>query len=209
MKEEERQSGIDYESTSCSINLDEKFFINDLENRRIFINGEINADIAEQVVYHIIRFNLEDDGLKSSERKPIKIFLCSVGGSVSDGLRIADIIQASSTPVYTVNTGYWYSMGFIIGISADKRFGSKYSTYLIHDGSVGVVDSSGKAHDFLKFTSIVNDKIRELVLYNTKISSDDYEKHNRIEWYLFAEEAKELGVIDQVIGADCNIEDIK
>ncbi|MEG1502117.1 MAG: ATP-dependent Clp protease proteolytic subunit [Synergistaceae bacterium] len=192
----------------CNISLEEKFILDDLDERYLFINDEIDSAVAEHITYHIIRFNKEDKGLARKERKPILIFICTPGGSVSDGFRIIDSIQASSTPIYTVNTGYWYSIGLLIGMAGDKRYGTKNSSYLMHDGHLGSFNSTSKVIDEMKFYDALEYRIKEYTLTNTSISDDAYQSHSRIEWYMFSEEAKSMGVIDEIINEDIKFEDL-
>ena len=51
-------------------------------------------------------------------------------------------------------------------------------------------------------------RIRHYVLLHTRISEEEYDKNLRVEWYMFAEEAKDRGVIDKIIGEDCDLDEI-
>ena len=114
----------------------------------------------------------------------------------------------SKTPVYTINLGYQYSMGFLIGIAGHKRFASPNAKFLMHDGSSFVWDSGKKVQDQVEFQRKVDERIKNYVISHSNISKEDYDSKERVEWYMFADEAKELGFTDYIIGVDCDIEEI-
>ena len=94
--------------------LEDKFQLEDLKQRKLYINFEIDENLLNDITYHILRFNTEDKGLEISERKPILLYCVSNGGSVNDGFGLIDVILNSKTPVYTINLSYNYSMGLLI-----------------------------------------------------------------------------------------------
>ena len=71
---------------------DDLFVMEDIQMRHLYLNGEIDNTIINTIVYHIIRFNVLDKGIKPSERQPIIIYINSPGGSLSDGLAGIDAI---------------------------------------------------------------------------------------------------------------------
>jgi len=188
--------------------LEDKFQIEDLKQRKLYINFEIDENLLNDITYHILRFNTEDKGLEISERKPILLYCTSNGGSVVDGFSLIDVILASKTPVYTINIGYQYSMGLLIGISGSKRFSTKNATYLLHDGQNFMYNSSAKLKDAMKFEDQREQRIKEHVLSKSKLTSKEYDKNYRVEFYMYSKEAKEKGFVDYIIGEDCTIDDI-
>ncbi len=99
---------------------EDRFQVEDLEGRRLYINGEIDANVIDNVVYYIMRYNRIDKGIPVNERKPIIIYINSPGGSVVDGYGVIDTILLSETPVYTVNVAQCASMGFLIYLAGGK-----------------------------------------------------------------------------------------
>lgn len=114
----------------------------------------------------------------------------------------------SKTPVYTINLGYQFSMGFLLGLCGHKRFATKNAKFLWHDGTSGALNSSAKVRDEIEFQSRNEDRVRQYVLEHTKIDPELYDSKLRVEWYMFADEAKELGVVDYIVGVDCDIDEI-
>lgn len=187
---------------------DELFYLRDLKQRKLFLSDGIDQSSVLSIVKNIMQFNADDKEIPAEKRTPIILYLVSEGGEVDSGFELIDVIQSSKTPVYTVNLGYWYSMGFLIGIAGHKRFATKNSKILIHDGSTCVYNSGAKAQDQMRFQAKADERIKNYVLSRSKITSDDYDQQFRSEWYLFANEAKEKGFVDYIIGEDCEIDEV-
>lgn len=181
----------------------------DTENRMLYINGEIDENVIDSIVYYILRYNRLDKGKPRNERKPIILYINSPGGNVTEGYGVIDAILQSNTPVYTVNLAECYSMGFLIFIAGEKRFGMPNSTYLCHDGSSMAFDSMSKLKDRMEFEiGQMAEHTKNYVVSRTKISDEQYNDNYRKEWYFYPEEAKELGVVTHIVGTDCNIDEI-
>lgn len=191
-----------------SSSLDDIFFLKDLQHRKMFFNSDISDDSVFAVVRAILQFNTEDKNIPVESRRPILLYFNSNGGDVAAGLELISAIKLSKTPVYTINLGYWYSMGFLVGLTGHKRYAMPNSTFLLHDGASGVYNSSSKARDQMDFYENLDRKMRDIVLKYTKITESEYAEHERNEWYMFSEEAKERGVIDYIVGEDCDIDEI-
>jgi ATP-dependent Clp protease protease subunit len=198
---EEIKSVMNYE-------LQDQFTLNDYKNRKLYINDDIDNFINDQITYHILRYNSEDKGLPVEKRKPILLYVTSNGGSVTDGFSLIDVILQSKTPVYTINLGYQYSMGFLIGLAGHKRYSSKNATFLMHDGSNFIYNSTSKAKDQMKFQEDMEDHIKKYILSRSKLTEQEYDEKLRIEWYLYPEEAKANGFTDFIIGEDCELDEV-
>lgn len=189
--------------------LEDRFDIEDLENRRIYINDDIDEKIIDNAVYHIFRYNRQDKSFPKDERKPIIIYINSPGGSVTCGYGLIDAIMTSVTPVYTVNLAECYSMGFLIFLAGEKRFAMPSSTYLLHDGSSFAFDSMSKLKDRIEFeTGQMEQYTKKYILSRTNIDSKLYDEKYRMEWYMFSDEAKSYNIVTHIIGRDCGIGEI-
>ena len=184
------------------------FWLQDMKQRKLFINEIIDPTIVSDIVKSILQFNKDDKGIPYEERRPILLYISTNGGDVDAGFELIDVIIASKTPVYTINLGYCYSMGFLIYLAGHKRICSENSKFLMHDGTSAVFNSSSKVKDQLLFNDKVEDRIKHFVLEKTNISEKEYNKKLRTEWYMFADEAKENGITDEIIGQDCDIDKI-
>ena len=184
------------------------YYYQDLKQRRLFLQDNVDQWTIAPVVKHIMRFNIEDKGKPVEERTPIILYVSSNGGSVDDGFELIDTILTSKTPVYTVNVGYAYSMGFLILLAGHKRFSMPNAKFLLHDGSNFAWGSSAKIRDQMAFQERIDARVKEYVIDRTSITNKEYDKKYRVEWYMFADEAREKGVIDSVVGIDSDIDSV-
>lgn len=188
--------------------LDDVFYLKDLKQRKLFLNCNIDQWAVHELKKFILQYNKEDKGIPAEERKPILFYITSNGGDVGAGFELIDVIINSITPVYTINIGFQYSMALLVGLAGHKRFATKNSTYLMHDGSNFIYNSGAKVRDQMEFNARLEDRMKEYILARTKLTSEVYDEKYRVEWYLFADEAKENGFVDYIIGEDCDIEAI-
>ena len=82
------------------------------------------------------------------------------------------------------------------------------ATFLMHDGSNFIWTSGSKAQDQAEFNRRVEARVKQYILDHSQLTAKEYDKKQRVEWYLFASEAKEKGFVDQIIGVDCDIDSI-
>ena len=188
--------------------IDDCFYLKDLKQRKLFIDDEICQETIFDITRHILQFNKEDRDIPVEERQPILLYISSNGGNVDDAFELIDVIENSKTPIYTINLSYQYSMAFLIGIAGHKRFATKNAKFLMHDGSQFLYSSGAKVQDQMKFQEKVEKRIKNYVLSKSNITSKEYDSKYRIEWYLFADEAKANGFTDYIIGEDCDIDKI-
>lgn len=188
--------------------VDQLFYIKDLKQRKLFLNTNIEEFTIHGIVKHILQYNREDKDIPVSDRKPIMLYIASCGGEVDAGFELVDVISCSKTPVYTINLGYQYSMGFYIGLAGHRRYAMPTAKYLLHDGATYVYDSSTKLQDRMAFESKLDERCRDFVLSRSAVTREELESNARKEWYLFADEAKDKGFVDYIIGIDCDISEI-
>ena len=180
-----------------------------LSQRKIVLNGIVDENTLENISLYIMQWNMEDKDLPVSKRNPIWLYLDSGGGDVISGLNVIDVIKSSETPVNTVCFSQCASMAFHIFIAGHKRYAFKNSILLIHDGEVSISNSSSKAKDTMKFIENLDERVKQHVINNTKITAEFYDSIYDTEYYLFANDnGKELGCVDYIIGEDTPINTI-
>lgn len=188
--------------------VDDIFYLRDLKQRKLFLTANIDQFSIGDITKHIMQHNAEDKGIPTDERKPILLYVASNGGDVDAGFELIDTILASKTPVYTINLGYQYSMGFLIGLAGHKRYAAQNAKFLMHDGSNLIWNSGAKAQDQMEFQKRVEQRIKQYVIARSNVTSEEYDSKLRVEWYLFADEAKEKGFCDHILGVDCELDEI-
>lgn len=189
--------------------LEDKDELYDRASRRLYLNSEVDETIVDTIVYMIMKYNREDFGMPIENRKPIILYINSPGGNVTDGFSLIDYIIESKTPVYTVNQGICYSMGFLIFLAGQKRYSMKNATFLCHDGQSFAFGSMSKLKDRLEFeTGQMEKHIMDYILSRTNISEKLYKENYKTEWYMYPDEAKENGILTHIVGVDCDIDEI-
>ena len=191
---------------SCMV--EEVFYLNDLKQRKLFLNVDVEQLSVADIVKHILQYNKDDKGIPPECRQPILLYVASNGGEVDSGFELIDVIRSSKTPVYTINLGYQYSMGFLIGLAGHKRYAMPNAKFLMHDGSNFVYNSGAKAQDQMEFQKKVEERVKQYIISRSNLTSEEYDGKLRVEWYLFANEAKEKGFVDCIIGEDCDIDEV-
>ena len=170
-------------------------------NDRNILIGEIGYEIAV-AVDSVIRFwNSVDNeaGIPVEERKPIKIFLHSPGGFLTSTFTMIDAIKMSKTPVYTIAMGETYSGGFFTFLAGHKKFAYPHASFLYHEGATANGGDANKFRNFAKFDEVQLEQLRQVVLDNSSISEEEYEKHIKDDWWLTAEEAVKYGIADEIL----------
>lgn len=165
-----------------------------LNNRIIFLNGEINDDVSSLIVSELLY-------LDSLNHEDIHIYINSPGGSVTSGLAIIDTMNLVKSDVSTLALGLCASMAAVI-LSAgkkNKRCSLPNSEIMIHQVLGG---AEGKASDIkiqaeriLKMKKKINNLLSELTGKSVKKINKDTEK----DYYFNPKEAIKYGLIDKVI----------
>lgn len=186
----------------------EALWLSDLDERRLYIDDYIDNDTFKKINYFIFKWNQEDAEMDIADREPIRLFISSGGGSVYDGLGLINLIRNSKTPVWAITTGYCFSMAFHIFVNCDKRFATSTSMFLNHEGQYGDINSPSKVKDCFEFNEKINDRLNGFIADKTKLTKKMLENESRIENYFFGDEAKEMGVVTDLIGVDCSLDEI-
>lgn len=175
----------------------------DIENRLIWIDGDIDECLLQDVGGQILDYNRQDKGIPVEERKKIVILINSGGGVLDSTYATIAIIERSKTPVITVNMSIAYSAAGLILLAGHKRYCMPRSQMLIHSGSASGI--SGNYEDIQESTKaykkIVED-MRAYIIEKSKIERSLLMKHSKSDWYLTDEEQIRLGC------ADCELTDI-
>ena len=170
-------------------------------NDRNLLIGPIDYEIAI-AVDSIIRFwNRADEeaNIPVNNRKPIKIYLNSPGGFLTATFTMIDAIKMSKTPVYTIAIGEAYSGGFFTFLAGHKRYAYPHASFLYHEGATANGGDANKFRNFAKFYEVQLEQLKQVVLNNSKVTEEEYDKHIKDDWWLTAEEALEYGIVDEII----------
>jgi ATP-dependent Clp protease protease subunit len=169
---------------------------------RIIQLGEINNENICDAIELIYEVNEEDKNKDADKREPIKLILVSPGGDIYEGMGIIDVIEQSTTPIHIYIHGHAQSMGFAIATCGHYRYASKRTTFMYHEISWETNREKLQYHE----QEVTEGKrlwqmYDDIVLENTKIPLKKLKqiRKEHKEWYMTAEEALELGVIDEIL----------
>jgi len=166
-----------------------------LENRIVFLQGEISTLSANEVVMKLLYLQ------SVNRRKDINFYINSPGGSVSATLAIYDTMKILSCPVATYCVGLAASGGAILlaGGTKGKRYALQHSKVMIHQpwGGVGgqVSDIEIQANEILKDRQTLNEILSECSGKSVEQIAKDVDR----DFYLSATEAKEYGLVDNIL----------
>ncbi len=166
-----------------------------LKERIVFLGEVIDEKVANTVIAQLLFLTSED------EKKEIKLYINTPGGSVTDGLAIYDTIQYIKPDVSTICIGMAASMGALLLAAGakGKRFALPNSQVLIHQvmgGAEGpAADIKIKAEQILK----IKDRLNQIFAKHTGQSIKKVEKDTDRDYYMTADEAVNYGIIDKVI----------
>lgn len=172
----------------------------DRQNRVIYIDYDIDENLMRDVGRQIIEYNRKDKGLPVEKRKPVVILINSCGGSLDSTYATVAIIEASKTPVYTVNTNCAYSAAGLLLIAGHKRYCMPRSQLLIHSGSAsGISGTFEEVQENAKSYKKMVEEMRELIISKTKIDKNLMKKNQSRDWYLSVDQQLELGCVDEIL----------
>jgi ATP-dependent Clp protease protease subunit len=166
-----------------------------LENRIVFLQGVIHDGNANELVMKLLYLQSEN------RRKDIHFYINSPGGSVSATLAIYDTMQILSCPVSTYCVGLAASGGAVLlaGGSKQKRFALPNAKVMIHQpyGQVGgqVSDIEIQAQEILK----TRESLNRILATHTNQPIERIAKDTDRDFYMTAEEAKNYGVVDDIL----------
>ena len=177
-----------------------------LNNRILVFNQDVDDNMIEDVVLYILKWNMEDKDLPIEKRKPIRLYISSTGGDSFTAQNVVDVIMNSKTPVIGVGFSLVASAAYHVFLACYERISWANSSFLQHDGTITISNSSKKAADTFRFMENLEAHNKEFILSRTKITEEFYDRIFESEYWMLADEAKELGVVHKIIGQDCDID---
>lgn len=166
-----------------------------LKDRIIFLGGPITDQVANSLIAQLLFLASKD------QEKEIQFYINSPGGLVTAGLAIYDTIQYIKCPVSTVCIGMAGSMAatLLAAGTKGKRYALPNSEVLLHQVMGGVTGEAIEIEITAKQIVKIKEKINRILAKHTGQPLEKIEKDTDRDFYLSAEEAKEYGIIDEVI----------
>ncbi len=166
-----------------------------LKDRIIFIGTPIDDFVANAVVAQLLFLQMEDP------KKDVNVYINSPGGSVTAGMAIYDTMQFLKCDVVTYCLGQAASMATVLLAAGTKgkRYALPNSRVMIHQPTGGASgqtsDISIAAKEIIRWRKVLN----EILAKHTGKSADQIEKDSDRDYFMTALEAKEYGIVDNVI----------
>jgi ATP-dependent Clp protease, protease subunit len=166
-----------------------------LKDRIIFIGTGIDDHVSNLVIAQLLFLQMED------AKKDIHIYINSPGGSVTAGLAIYDTMQFVTCDVNTYCMGMAASMGafLLCAGTKGKRFALPNSDIMIHQVSGGAQGTASDVERSVEFMYKLNRRLRRIIAENTGRTEEQVAKDADRDYYMTAEEAKEYGIVDEVV----------
>ena len=166
-----------------------------LKERVIFLIGPVNDQSANLIVAQMLFLESENPD------KDIHLYINSPGGSVTAGLSIYDTMQFIKPDVSTMCIGQACSMGaFLLAAGAtEKRFCLPNSRVMIHQPSGGAQGQASDIHIHAQEILKIRERLNEIMAAHTGKTVKQVASHTERDNFMSADEAKEYGLVDEVI----------
>lgn len=171
-----------------------------LKERIVFLGSPINDQVANAVIAQLLFLDREDP------ERDISIYLNSPGGVISSGLAIYDTIQMVRPDVSTICVGLAASMGTILlcGGAKGKRYALPNSTIHMHQPISGAQGQASDIEIAAREILRLQDIIRNILSERTGQPYEKIAQDTDRDYYLNPEQAKEYGLIDEVLASQNN-----
>ncbi len=166
-----------------------------LKERIIFLGGPVNDQVANSVIAQLLFL------ASQNSKKDIQLYINSPGGSVTAGMAIYDTMQHVEPDVSTVCVGIAASISAVLLSAGEKgkRFGLPNSEAMLHQVMGGAEGEAAKIEIAANHILKVRKKLNQILADHTGQSFKKIKKDTDRDFFMSAEEAKEYGLIDEVI----------
>ena len=175
-----------------------------MASRRIFIEGEIDADTACEFVKKVMYLNSEDAG------KPIDVLINSPGGEINSGMLMYDVIQSSKAPIRMFCIGRAYSMGAVLFACGNHgRYMLPHAELMVHEPLLGnrVGGNSSSIKSISDSLLETKKKMNQILAKHTGKPEKVVAKATSYDHYFSAEESVEFGLCDEIVDFEKIMED--
>lgn len=173
-----------------------------LRDRRIFLNEDVSADSMFKACYLLDR--LVELDKQDGNKRDIEIVIDSYGGYIYHGMSLISKIlslRESGYKIITTVNSVAMSMGFMILICGSERRALKHSRIMCHQPSSATWGTLQDQEESVEETKALWERMKQLIIKHTKITNWQLEdiKSRKFDWFMWSEQAIELGVIDKII----------
>jgi ATP-dependent Clp protease protease subunit len=162
--------------------------------RTLIITGEVNQQLAAQVISQLLAMDVESD-------KPITIYINSQGGHVESGDTIHDMIRYISSPVRMVGTGWVASAGALIYVAVplERRYCLPNTRFLLHQPAGGVGGQAADIEIEAREILAMRERLNRVFARETGQPLEKIEDDTRRNFWLSAKAAQEYGLVGKIV----------
>lgn len=172
-----------------------------LKTRTVLVSGAVDDKLAEKTIAQLLILDAES-------HDPIRVMITSQGGHVDSGYAIHDMLRFIESPITTIGAGWVASIAvpILFGAPKDRRYSLPNTRFLLHQPSGGAGGQASdiriEAEEILK----VREKLNELIAAETGQDVERVAKDSDRNFWMDAEQAKEYGLIGQVVTSATEID---
>lgn len=168
-----------------------------LKDRVIFIGTPVDDNVANVIIAQLLFLQMEEP------EKDISLYINTPGGHVTSGLAIYDTMQFIKPDVTTYCVGQATSMGALLLAAGarGKRYALPHARIMIHQPWGGVQGAAADINIQAKEITRLKEKIEQILAKHTGNSIDKIKKDTDRDYFMTPEEAKDYGLVDEVITA--------
>ncbi len=166
-----------------------------LKERIVFLGGPITDAVANITIAQLLFLDHED------QKKDIRLYINTPGGSVTAGLAIYDTMQHVKSPVSTICVGIAASMGAVLLAAGQKskRFTLPNSEIMLHQVMGGVEGQAIEIEITARHIVLIKEKINKILAKHTGQLLKKIEADTDRDFYLEPKDAKKYGIIDEIL----------
>ena len=166
-----------------------------LKDRIVFIGTPVDDHVANLVVAQMLFLQMEDP------KRDINLYINSPGGSVTAGLAIYDTMQFVTCDVATYCVGVAASMGAVLLTAGTKgkRYALPNSDIMIHQVSGGAQGTASDVERTVEYMFRLKKRLIKIMAHHTGKSEERIKEDSDRDYWITAEEAKEYGLVDEVV----------
>lgn len=166
-----------------------------LKDRIVFLGQDVTDHVANVIVAQLLFLRTEDP------KKDVHLYINSLGGDISAGLAIYDVLRWLPCDVNTYCIGQASSMGAVLLAAGTKgkRFALPNARVMIHQPWGGIMGTQSDIAVQAKEILTMKKRINEILSHHTGKSVEKIHSDSERDYFLSAEEAKDYGLIDEIV----------
>lgn len=171
-----------------------------LKTRTVLVSGVVDDKLAEKTIAQLLILDAEN-------HEPIRVMITSQGGHVDSGFAIHDMLRFIESPIITIGAGWVASIAvpILFGAPKERRYSLPNTRFLLHQPSGGAGGQASdiriEAEEILK----VREKLNGLISAETGQDLERVTADSDRNFWMDAEQAKEYGLVDQVVTSAAEI----